>query len=117
MTGTTPDVVPPSLRFLTTPAGGCFPTTDLACTMSTGTAELQWNRVSNLEPSGYESRSLSLGHHGPKNQFRACSCESSQGKIANDLRLMTVGQIMVILLSHAIFLNEFLAERLLRPVT
>ncbi|GBL92162.1 hypothetical protein AVEN_91508-1 [Araneus ventricosus] len=40
----------------------CPPTYDLACNRYTYTADLQWNRVSNLEPLGTEAETLPLGH-------------------------------------------------------
>ncbi|GBL85758.1 hypothetical protein AVEN_193202-1 [Araneus ventricosus] len=40
-------------------------TYDLTCKRPTYTADLQCNRVSNLEPSGPKAETLSLGHRGP----------------------------------------------------
>ncbi|GBM69681.1 hypothetical protein AVEN_49054-1 [Araneus ventricosus] len=60
MRRTSPELVPPSLTSAprrtaphhTTPAGGRLASTyDLACNMPIP-PDLQWNRVSNLEPSG-----------------------------------------------------------------
>ncbi|GBO28147.1 hypothetical protein AVEN_61808-1, partial [Araneus ventricosus] len=42
----------------------CTPTYDLKCIMPKYTADLQWNRVSNMEPSGPEAEILPLGHRG-----------------------------------------------------
>ncbi|GBN92175.1 hypothetical protein AVEN_261977-1 [Araneus ventricosus] len=51
--------VTPSPNFQATSTGGRLPTTsDLAC----NTTDLQWNRVSNLEPSGPKAETLSLCH-------------------------------------------------------
>ncbi|GBO15311.1 hypothetical protein AVEN_56285-1 [Araneus ventricosus] len=50
--------------FCATPMGGRLVTTyDLAWPC---TADLQGNRVSNLEPSGARAEALPLGHRGPK---------------------------------------------------
>ncbi|GBN29803.1 hypothetical protein AVEN_33460-1, partial [Araneus ventricosus] len=64
MTRTTPELAPPS-NFCTTPEGGNLATTDLTCTRPAYTAVLQWNRVSNLEPSTPEVETLPPGHRGP----------------------------------------------------
>ncbi|GBM75303.1 hypothetical protein AVEN_201735-1, partial [Araneus ventricosus] len=37
---------------------------DLACLRPTNTADLRWNLVSNLEPSGSEAETLPLGYRG-----------------------------------------------------
>ncbi|GBN55509.1 hypothetical protein AVEN_119255-1 [Araneus ventricosus] len=59
MPRTTPELTPPSPNFRTTPAGGRLtPTYDLACSRPKYTTELQWNRVSNLEPSGPKAETL-----------------------------------------------------------
>ncbi|GBN47686.1 hypothetical protein AVEN_132807-1 [Araneus ventricosus] len=66
---TTAELTPPSLNFRATPEGGRLPFTyDLACNRSTHTADLQWNRVSSLKPSGPEVENLPLGHRSP-NKF------------------------------------------------
>ncbi|GBM43746.1 hypothetical protein AVEN_153386-1 [Araneus ventricosus] len=40
-----------------------WPTTlDLACTGPTSTVDLEWNRDCELEPSGFEAETLTLGH-------------------------------------------------------
>ncbi|GBO26263.1 hypothetical protein AVEN_137454-1 [Araneus ventricosus] len=61
MTRTTPEWAPPSPGFPATPTGGRLATVyDLApCT-----ADLQWNRVSNLRPSGHGIETLPLGRRG-----------------------------------------------------
>ncbi|GBM75666.1 hypothetical protein AVEN_45554-1 [Araneus ventricosus] len=65
MTRTTPELAPPSPNFHATPTGGRLATTyDLACNRPPYTADLQWNRVSNLEPSGPKAETLPLGHRG-----------------------------------------------------
>ncbi|GBO30935.1 hypothetical protein AVEN_62394-1 [Araneus ventricosus] len=61
MTRTTPNLAPPSPNFHATPTGGRLTTTcDLTCNRP---ADLQWNRVSNMEPSGPTAETLPLGHH------------------------------------------------------
>ncbi|GBM00962.1 hypothetical protein AVEN_151413-1 [Araneus ventricosus] len=51
MMRTTPELALPSPSFRTTPAAGRLaPTSDLTCNRPTYTADLQWNRVSNLGP-------------------------------------------------------------------
>ncbi|GBM34840.1 hypothetical protein AVEN_208042-1 [Araneus ventricosus] len=64
MTRTTPELAPA----LQTSAPHqredvCPSTQDLACNRPP-TTDLQWNRVSNLEPSGPEVETLPLGHRG-----------------------------------------------------
>ncbi|GBN96015.1 hypothetical protein AVEN_110249-1 [Araneus ventricosus] len=55
----------PTPNFHATPAGGRLATTYyLACKQAPYTADLQWNRVSNLEPSGPKAETLPLGHRG-----------------------------------------------------
>ncbi|GBN42088.1 hypothetical protein AVEN_25751-1 [Araneus ventricosus] len=50
----------PSPNFHTTPTGGRLgPICDFACNRPTYTEDLQWNRVSDMEPY------LPLGHRGP----------------------------------------------------
>ncbi|GBL53795.1 hypothetical protein AVEN_107399-1, partial [Araneus ventricosus] len=56
----------PSPNFHATPTGGRLaPTYDLACNRPPTTADLQWNRVSKLEPFGPTAETLPLGHRGP----------------------------------------------------
>ncbi|GBN37912.1 hypothetical protein AVEN_91465-1 [Araneus ventricosus] len=65
MTRTTPELAPPSPNFCSSPTGGRLATTyDLAYKRPPYTADLQWNRVSNLRPSGPEVETLPLGHRG-----------------------------------------------------
>ncbi|GBL60191.1 hypothetical protein AVEN_177887-1 [Araneus ventricosus] len=55
---------PPSIRI--TPAGGRLALTyDLTCNRTAYTADIQWNRVSNLEPSSSGAETLPLSHRGP----------------------------------------------------
>ncbi|GBL73446.1 hypothetical protein AVEN_159450-1 [Araneus ventricosus] len=62
MTRTTPDLTPCSLDFRAYQLEDVWPPAyDLAC-RPTYTADLRWNRLSNLEPSGVEGESLPLGH-------------------------------------------------------
>ncbi|GBM49741.1 hypothetical protein AVEN_36359-1 [Araneus ventricosus] len=78
MTRTTPELAPPSPNFHATPTGGRLATTyDLACNRPHTRADLQWNRVSNLEPSGPKAETLPLGHRGP----RSSSGESLKLKV------------------------------------
>ncbi|GBM58174.1 hypothetical protein AVEN_163941-1, partial [Araneus ventricosus] len=44
------------------------------------TADLQWNRVSNLEPSGPKAETLPLGHRGPESsrERRTTHCDVIQ---------------------------------------
>ncbi|GBL93984.1 hypothetical protein AVEN_76705-1 [Araneus ventricosus] len=61
MTRATPDLAFASANFLTTPLGGCLVTMyKLTCNRSIYTADIQWNRVSNLEQSGPEAETLPL---------------------------------------------------------
>ncbi|GBN42187.1 hypothetical protein AVEN_174954-1, partial [Araneus ventricosus] len=65
MTRTTPELAPPSPNFHATPTGGRLTTTyDFSVQQAPYTADLQWNRVSNLEPSGPKAETLPLGHRG-----------------------------------------------------
>ncbi|GBO02250.1 hypothetical protein AVEN_89404-1 [Araneus ventricosus] len=48
------------------------PTYDLTCNKPKHMADLQWNRVSNMEPSGPEAETLPLGHRGPNVTSNAC---------------------------------------------
>ncbi|GBL85895.1 hypothetical protein AVEN_63211-1 [Araneus ventricosus] len=63
-----------SPEFRATPEGKHLAPTDLACTRLAYTAVLQWNRVSNLEPSSAKVETLPPGHHGfrslPESRFR-----------------------------------------------
>ncbi|GBN60915.1 hypothetical protein AVEN_66634-1 [Araneus ventricosus] len=56
---------PPNFR--KTPTGERFgsSTYDLTSNRSTYMMDLQWNRVSNQEPSGPAAETLPLGHRGP----------------------------------------------------
>ncbi|GBN56951.1 hypothetical protein AVEN_263314-1, partial [Araneus ventricosus] len=38
---------------------------DLRCTRPSNTADLQWKRVTSLQPSGAEAATLPRGHSGP----------------------------------------------------
>ncbi|GBM54690.1 hypothetical protein AVEN_121566-1 [Araneus ventricosus] len=58
MTRTTPELAPPSPNFHATRLTTTY---DLACNRP----HTQWNRVSNLEPSGPKAETLPLGHRGP----------------------------------------------------
>ncbi|GBL81074.1 hypothetical protein AVEN_83148-1 [Araneus ventricosus] len=40
------------------------PAYDVMCIKPTNMTDLQWNQVSNLEPSGPEAETLSLSHRG-----------------------------------------------------
>ncbi|GBN59286.1 hypothetical protein AVEN_201964-1 [Araneus ventricosus] len=65
MTRTTPELAPPSPNFHATPTGGRLTTTyDLTCNRPHTRRIFQWNRVSNLEPSGPKAETLPLGHRG-----------------------------------------------------
>ncbi|GBM76805.1 hypothetical protein AVEN_122183-1 [Araneus ventricosus] len=56
MTRTTAELASPPPNFRNTPSDAVCPlTSDLRCTRPTYTADLQWTRVSNLEPSGPEA--------------------------------------------------------------
>ncbi|GBM65803.1 hypothetical protein AVEN_164692-1, partial [Araneus ventricosus] len=50
------------------------------------TADLQWNRVSNLEPSGPKVETLPLGHRGPLRRTKYATAGNSQRKSSNDYR-------------------------------
>ncbi|GBN20446.1 hypothetical protein AVEN_188504-1 [Araneus ventricosus] len=64
MTRTTLELTPLSPIFCTTLVGGRLSlTSDLTCNRPTYTADLQWNRVTNLKPSGPETKTLPLGHN------------------------------------------------------
>ncbi|GBM85804.1 hypothetical protein AVEN_273658-1, partial [Araneus ventricosus] len=53
----------PSPNFRVTPTGGCLAARyDLACNRPHTRSDLQWNLVSNLEPSGPKVETLPLGH-------------------------------------------------------
>ncbi|GBN00848.1 hypothetical protein AVEN_89216-1 [Araneus ventricosus] len=61
-----------SPNFHTTPTGGRLAITfDLMFNKPTYTADLQWNRVSNLEPSGPKAETLPLGHRGLHDRRRS----------------------------------------------
>ncbi|GBM03557.1 hypothetical protein AVEN_95440-1 [Araneus ventricosus] len=47
-------------------------TSNLMCTRTTRTTDLLWNRVSNLQPSGPEVKTLPIGH-GSRSRFGAAS--------------------------------------------
>ncbi|GBN35283.1 hypothetical protein AVEN_125580-1 [Araneus ventricosus] len=87
MTKTTPELATPSPSFRITPAGGRLATAydlasttpaggrlatayDLASTRPTYTVDLQWNRVSSLEPSGPGSQELKTRPSQPSLKFR-----------------------------------------------
>ncbi|GBO28268.1 hypothetical protein AVEN_24545-1 [Araneus ventricosus] len=53
-----------SANFRSTPAGGRLATTYACVQQAAYTADLQWNRISNLRPSGSEVETLPLGHRG-----------------------------------------------------
>ncbi|GBN82234.1 hypothetical protein AVEN_7672-1, partial [Araneus ventricosus] len=53
------------------------PKSDLTCNMPIYKANLPWNRVSNLGPSGSET--LPLGHHGPS-PFPNCRVHINVGR-------------------------------------
>ncbi|GBO20122.1 hypothetical protein AVEN_114153-1 [Araneus ventricosus] len=52
-----------------------FPGYDLECSGLTYTADLQWNRVSGLRPSGPEVGTLPLGYQGPHTSGRCVGTE------------------------------------------
>ncbi|GBO32013.1 hypothetical protein AVEN_120531-1 [Araneus ventricosus] len=59
MTRTTLELGPPSPNFSTIPAGGRLASAyDSTCNRPTYTADLQWNRASNLEPLGSDFETL-----------------------------------------------------------
>ncbi|GBO40996.1 hypothetical protein AVEN_160413-1 [Araneus ventricosus] len=65
MTRTTPELSPPLSKLRTTPTGGRLATTyDLTCSRPIYMVDLQWNRVSNPEPSGPEVETLPLDLRG-----------------------------------------------------
>ncbi|GBL77476.1 hypothetical protein AVEN_41861-1 [Araneus ventricosus] len=51
----------------------CPTTYDSMLNRATYTADLQWNRVSSLEPSSFEAETLPLGHSGPWPRLRQAS--------------------------------------------
>ncbi|GBL77912.1 hypothetical protein AVEN_143246-1 [Araneus ventricosus] len=62
MTRTTPELAPPLQTFAPHHREELWlPISDLTCSRPIYTVDLQWNRVSNLEPSGPD---LPLGHRG-----------------------------------------------------
>ncbi|GBM67801.1 hypothetical protein AVEN_216249-1 [Araneus ventricosus] len=67
MTRTTPQMAPPLQTFAPHRREGVYPLTyDLMCNRPTYTADLQWNRVRNLEHSCTQAETLSIDHR--------CSC-------------------------------------------
>ncbi|GBL81941.1 hypothetical protein AVEN_50527-1 [Araneus ventricosus] len=63
MTRAISKLTPASPNFRTTPAGDIWsPTYYLTCSMPTYSADLRWNRVSSLEPSGLKAEILLIGH-------------------------------------------------------
>ncbi|GBN58597.1 hypothetical protein AVEN_259673-1 [Araneus ventricosus] len=72
MPRTTSELAFPFPSFHTTPAAERL--CDLACTMPLCTADLQWNRVSNLQPSGSEAETLPVGHRGIFGIKSFCLC-------------------------------------------
>ncbi|GBL93684.1 hypothetical protein AVEN_32286-1, partial [Araneus ventricosus] len=62
MTRTTPELSIPFPNFRTTPAGRRL--IPCHCNRLTYMADIQWNRVSNLELSGSKVETLPLGHRG-----------------------------------------------------
>ncbi|GBO37773.1 hypothetical protein AVEN_151049-1 [Araneus ventricosus] len=92
---TTPELAP-SFRITPTQlVDVCPPTCDLACSRSGYTADLRWNRVSNLESFGPRSGALPLGHRGPINikapipQFHARSTVCTGPKHAKSVEGQT----------------------------
>ncbi|GBO15856.1 hypothetical protein AVEN_229143-1 [Araneus ventricosus] len=82
MTRATPVLAPPSPNFRATPTGERLATTyDLACN-APYTADLQWNRVSNLRPSGPEVETLPLGHRGLIFIWESCVWSQKQRRAA-----------------------------------
>ncbi|GBM04733.1 hypothetical protein AVEN_55401-1 [Araneus ventricosus] len=52
-------------RTLTTEPNRGYQNRPLSVQQAPYTADLQWNRVANLEPSGSKAETLPLGHRGP----------------------------------------------------
>ncbi|GBM53709.1 hypothetical protein AVEN_56407-1 [Araneus ventricosus] len=65
MMRTTPELVPPSPNFRTTPVRGHLAHTDLTCTTPAYTAVLRWNWFRTGNPPAPMSRPYHQGHHGP----------------------------------------------------
>ncbi|GBM37989.1 hypothetical protein AVEN_171171-1 [Araneus ventricosus] len=66
MTRATPEIPPPLQTSTLHQQEDVWPPTyDLACSGPAYTADLQWNRVSSLEPSDPKAATLPLGHRGP----------------------------------------------------
>ncbi|GBL87374.1 hypothetical protein AVEN_118327-1 [Araneus ventricosus] len=61
MTRVTPELALPSPNFWTTPAGGRLTPVRFKVHQATNTVDLQWNRVSSLEPSDTEAETLPQG--------------------------------------------------------
>ncbi|GBL75073.1 hypothetical protein AVEN_243851-1 [Araneus ventricosus] len=66
MTRTTPELVPLSNLHIIRGGGRLAITYGLTCNRPQR-GNLQWNRVSRLEPSSPEAKTLPVGHCGPKN--------------------------------------------------
>ncbi|GBL74909.1 hypothetical protein AVEN_243740-1 [Araneus ventricosus] len=77
MKRTIPELASPSPPYIrTTPEGGYLsPKYDLTSNKPAYMADLQWNRVSNLEPSdpSPKAKTLSLGHRSARNHSRCPS--------------------------------------------
>ncbi|GBM58125.1 hypothetical protein AVEN_125013-1 [Araneus ventricosus] len=71
----TPELAPP-LQTSAVPLG---PTSDLTWIRLTNTSYLQWNRVSNLKPSGFEAETLPKGHHGLRGSLKRGDSSLSRG--------------------------------------
>ncbi|GBM53462.1 hypothetical protein AVEN_238322-1 [Araneus ventricosus] len=64
------ELVPPSPKFRTTPAGGCLvPYVGFSGRQAQYTTDLQWNLVLNLELSFFEAYTLLFGHSGLRRLF------------------------------------------------
>ncbi|GBO22631.1 hypothetical protein AVEN_181599-1 [Araneus ventricosus] len=68
MSRTTPELAPLSPNCHATPTRGRLAINYVRFNVQWApyTADLQWNRVSNLEPSGPRAETLPLGHRGHK---------------------------------------------------
>ncbi|GBO39377.1 hypothetical protein AVEN_43203-1 [Araneus ventricosus] len=88
MTRTTPELAPPLQASVPHQRKDVSPTSDSTCTRFTSMADLHWNQVSNMEPSGSEAETLLLGH-------RASCIVHKPGSKEFKLNICAVTQLIV----------------------